>query len=157
MTMDLHADQIQAFFDVPVDHIYASSLFVPYIQKLNLENLIIAAPDMGGTKRASAYSRFLKAEMAICYKLRKQANVVEHMTIIGNVKGKNVVIVDDIIDTAGTMVLAAEMMMQQGANSVRAVATHAVLSGQAYERIEKSPLIDVIVSDSIPLRRHSDK
>lgn len=157
MTMDLHADQIQAFFHIPVDHIYASSLFVPYIQKLNLDNLVIAAPDMGGSKRANAYSRFLKAEMAICYKLRKQANVVEHMTVIGDIKDKNVVIVDDLIDTAGTMVLAAEMMMQKGAKSVRAVATHPVLSGNAYERINNSALLEVLVSDSIPLRMETPK
>jgi len=157
MTMDLHADQIQGFFDVPVDHIYASAIFVPYIANLNLDNLVIAAPDMGGSKRANAYSRFLKAEMAICYKLRKQANIVDHITVIGDIKDKNVVIVDDIIDTAGTMALAADMMMQKGAKSVRAVATHAVLSGSAYEKIERSTLSEVVVSDSIPLRQQCDK
>jgi ribose-phosphate pyrophosphokinase len=150
MTMDLHADQIQGFFNVPVDHLYASALFVPHIKSMNLDNLIIAAPDMGGTKRANAYSRFLKSEMAICYKLRKQANQIEHMAVIGDIRDKNVVIVDDMIDTAGTLTLCAEMMMDKGANSVRAVATHGVLSGPAYERIEKSKLTEVIVTDSIP-------
>lgn len=157
MTMDLHADQIQAFFNVPVDHIYASALFVPYVQSLNLDNLVIAAPDMGGSKRANAYSRFLQAEMAICYKLRKKANVIEHMTLIGDVKDKNIVIVDDIIDTAGTITLAADMMMQKGAKSVRAVVTHPVLSGPAFERLENSQLLELIVSDSIPLRHQCDK
>jgi ribose-phosphate pyrophosphokinase len=157
MTMDLHADPIQGFFDVPVDHLYASSLFVPYIQNLNIPNLAIAAPDMGGTKRANAYARFLKAEMVICYKLRKKANVVEEIKAIGDMEGKNIVIVDDMIDTAGTACLAAEMMMNEGANSVRMVATHAVLSGPAYERIENSILTEVIVTDSIPLKQESSK
>jgi len=157
MTMDLHADQIQGFFDVPVDHLYASSIFVPHIKEMNLENLVIAAPDMGGTKRANAYSRFLKCEMVICYKLRKKANYVNEITIIGDVKDKDVVIVDDMIDTAGTMVLAADLMTQRGARSVRAVATHPVLSGPAIERIEKSSLTEVIVSDTIPVKKDSPK
>lgn len=157
MTMDLHADQIQGFFDVPVDHLYASSIFVPYIKGLNLEDLVVAAPDMGGTKRANAYSRFLNCDMVICYKLRKKANYVDEITIIGDVSGKNVVIIDDLIDTAGTMVLAAELMMNQGAKSVRAIATHPVLSGSAYERIENSPLIELIVTDTIPLKQQSNK
>jgi ribose-phosphate pyrophosphokinase len=157
MTMDLHADQIQGFFNMQVDHIYASTLFVPYIKSLNIDNLVIAAPDMGGSKRANAYSRFLGAEMAICYKLRKKANVVDHITVIGEVENRNIVIVDDMIDTAGTVCLAAEMMMGRGAKSVRVVATHPVLSGQAYERIENSVIKEVIVSDSIPLRKESSK
>lgn len=157
MTMDLHADQIQGFFNMQVDHIYASTLFVPYIKSLTLDNLVIAAPDMGGSKRANAYSRFLGAEMAICYKLRKKANVVDHITVIGEVENKNIVIVDDMIDTAGTVCLAAEMMMGRGAKSVRVVATHPVLSGQAYERIENSVIKEVIVSDSIPLKQKSSK
>ena len=157
MTMDLHADQIQGFFSMQVDHIYASTLFVPYIKSLNLENLVIAAPDMGGTKRANAYSRFLGAEMAICYKLRKQANVVDHITVIGEVENKNIIIVDDMIDTAGTVCLAAEMMMGKGAKSVRVVATHPVLSGKAYERISASMITEVIVSDSIPIKQQSPK
>lgn len=157
MTMDLHADQIQGFFDVPVDHLYASSIFVPYIKDLGLEDLVIAAPDMGGTKRASAYSRFLNCEMVICYKLRKKANYVDEITIIGDVSGKNVVIVDDMIDTAGTILLAADLMMQSGAKSVRAVATHPVLSGQAVEKIEKSSISQVVVTDTIPHKFISDK
>ena len=157
MTMDLHADQIQGFFDVPVDHLYASSIFVPYIKDMGLEDLVIAAPDMGGTKRANAYSRFLNSEMVICYKLRKKANYVDEITIIGDVKDKNVVIVDDMIDTAGTMLLAADLMMQMGARSVRAVATHPVLSGQAVEKIEKSAIMEVVVTDTIPLKKPSDK
>jgi len=157
MTMDLHADQIQGFFNVPVDHIYASSLFVPYIKGLNLDELVIAAPDMGGTKRANAYSRFLNCEMVICYKQRKKANYVGKIIVIGEVKGKNIVIVDDMVDTAGTLTQVAEMMMEQGALSVRATATHPVLSGPAYERIEKSPLTEVVVTDSIPIRKESQK
>jgi ribose-phosphate pyrophosphokinase len=157
MTMDLHADQIQGFFNIPVDHIYASSLFVPYIKNLNLSDIVVAAPDMGGTKRANAYSRFLGTEMAICYKLRKQANVVDHVTVIGNVEGKNVIIVDDMIDTAGTVCLTAEMMMNLGAKSIRVVATHPVLSGEAYNRIEKSPITEMFVTDSIPLKQDLPK
>ena len=157
MTMDLHADQIQGFFNVPVDHLYASSLFVPYIQNLNLPNLIIAAPDMGGSKRANAYSRFLKTEMVICYKLRKKANYVDEIRVIGDVEGRDVVIVDDMVDTAGTVCLAADMMLNEGASSVRVVATHAVLSGPAFERIEESRIQEMIVTDSIPLRQKSDK
>ena len=157
MTMDLHADQIQGFFDVPVDHLYASSIFVPYIKALELEDLVVAAPDMGGTKRANAYSRFLNCEMVICYKLRKKANFVDEITIIGDVENRNVVIVDDMIDTAGTLLLAAEIMMQKGARSVRAVATHPVLSGNAIEKIEKSAIEKLVVTDTIPLRRNSEK
>lgn len=157
MTMDLHADQIQGFFNVPVDHIYASSIFVPYIKNLNLENLVIAAPDMGGTKRANAYSRFLNCEMVICYKLRKKANYVGEIKVIGEVKDRNIVIVDDMIDTAGTISLVSEMMMEQGARSVRVIATHPVLSGPAYERIENSQITEVVVTDSIPLKKESNK
>lgn len=157
MTMDLHADQIQGFFNVPVDHIFASSLFVPYIKNLNLEDLVIAAPDMGGTKRANAYSRFLKSEMVICYKLRKKANYVDEIQVIGDVKDKNIVIVDDMIDTGGTITLAARMMMDKGAKSVRAATTHPVLSGPAYERIENSPIKELLITDSIPLKQESNK
>ncbi|MCX7861714.1 MAG: ribose-phosphate pyrophosphokinase [Bacteroidales bacterium] len=157
MTMDLHADQIQGFFNIPVDHIYASAIFVPYIKSLNLDNLVVAAPDMGGSKRANAYSRFLGCEMVICYKLRKQANMVDHISMIGDVKDKNVVILDDMIDTAGTVCIAAEMMMNKGARSVRVVATHPILSGAAYERIEQSPISEVIVTDSIPLQKNCSK
>lgn len=157
MTMDLHADQIQGFFNVPVDHLYASTLFVPFIKNLELDNLVIAAPDMGGTKRANAYSRFLKTEMVICYKVRKKANVVEEIKVIGDVENKNVVIIDDMIDTASTICLAANLMKDLGAKSIRVVVTHPVLSGPAYERIEKSAITEVVVTDSIPLKNHSDK
>lgn len=151
MTADLHADQIQGFFDVPVDHIYASSIFLPYLRDLKLENMSIAAPDMGGAKRANAYSRILGCPLIICHKSREKANVVGSMTAIGDVEGKNIVIIDDMIDTAGTITKAANMLMEKGALSVRALATHAVLSGPAYERIAKSELKEVIISDTIPL------
>lgn len=157
VTMDLHADQIQGFFDIPVDHLYASSIFVPYIKKLNLDELVVAAPDVGGTKRANAYGRFLHTPMVIAHKTREKANVVGEITIIGNVKNKNVVIIDDIIDTAGTITKAAEVIMSHGARSVRVFATHPVFSGPAYERIEKSPICEVIVTDSIPLKKKSEK
>jgi ribose-phosphate pyrophosphokinase len=157
VTMDLHADQIQGFFDVPVDHLYASALFVPYIKSLNLDEIAIAAPDMGGTKRANAYSRFLNTDMVICYKLRKQANVVEDIKVIGIVEGKNVVIVDDMIDTAGTVCLAADMIISEGAKSVRVCATHPVLSGEAIEKIEDSGIIEVVVTDTIPINHDCKK
>jgi ribose-phosphate pyrophosphokinase len=157
MTMDLHADQIQGFFEVPVDHLFASTVFLPYIQSMKLDNLLIAAPDTGGTKRANAYSKFLNVDMAICYKQRKVANQVSDMTVIGDVKGKNVILIDDIIDTAGTLTKAAEMMMDKGALSVRAICTHAVLSGPAYERLEESALKELIVTDTIPLKKKSNK
>jgi ribose-phosphate pyrophosphokinase len=157
MTMDLHADQLQGFFDVPVDHLYASSIFVPYINKLNLDNMLVAAPDMGGSKRANAYSRFLKSEMVICYKLRKKANAIEEFKVIGDVRDKNVVVIDDMIDTAGTITVAANMMMEEGARSVRVFATHPVLSGPAYDRIESSKITEVVVTDTIPLKRESPK
>jgi ribose-phosphate pyrophosphokinase len=157
MTMDLHADQIQGFFDVPVDHLYASSLFVPYLKSLELPNMVIAAPDIGGSKRANAYSRFLNAEMVICYKLRKKANVISEMKVIGEVKDRDIIIVDDMIDTAGTVCLAADMMMEEGATSARVVATHPVLSGPAYDRINDSSISELVVTDTIPLRGHSDK
>lgn len=156
MTMDLHADQIQGFFDVPVDHLYASSIFVPYIKNLNLENIAIAAPDMGGAKRANAYSRFLNASLVICHKNRDKANQVGDMTAIGDVEGKNVIILDDMIDTAGTLTKAADMMMAKGALSVRAFATHAVLSGPAYERIRDSKIVELVVTDTIPLKKDKD-
>ena len=151
MTCDLHADQIQGFFDVPVDHIYASAVFLPYLQNLNIENLAIAAPDMGGAKRANAYARFLQCPVIICHKSREKANVVGSITAIGDVEGKNVVIVDDMIDTAGTLAKAANVLKEMGALSVRACATHAVFSGPAYDRIAESALEEVIVSDTIPL------
>lgn len=152
MTADLHADQIQGFFDVPVDHIYASSIFLPYLRDLNIENLSIASPDMGGAKRANAYSRILGAPMIICHKSREKANVVGSMTAIGDVEGKNVVIVDDMVDTAGTITKCSDMLMEKGALSVRAICTHPVLSGNAYERIARSSISEFIVTDTIPLR-----
>lgn len=152
ITMDLHAEQIQGFFEVPVDHLYASTIFVPYLQSLNIPDLLIAAPDTGGTKRANAYAKLLGSDLAICYKQRKVANQVESMTVIGDVRGKNVVIVDDMCDTAGTLCKAAEVMLENGAKSVRAICTHPVLSGQAYERIQASVLTELIVTDSIPLK-----
>jgi len=151
MTMDLHADQIQGFFEVPVDHLFASSIFLPHIQGLSLPNLLMAAPDTGGTKRASAYAKHLGCDMAICYKQRKVANQVDSMTVIGEVKGKDVVLVDDMVDTAGTLTKAADMMTDLGASSVRAVCTHAVLSGDACDRIERSSLTELIVTDTIPI------
>jgi ribose-phosphate pyrophosphokinase len=157
MTMDLHAPQIQGFFEVPVDHLEASVIFIPYIKQLNLEDLVIAAPDMGGTQRARMYAEHLLADMVICDKHRKRANQIASMRIIGDVKGKNVIIVDDIIDTGGTLTKAAEMMMNEGAKSVRAVCTHPVLSGNAYQTIENSALTEVIVCDTIPLTQQSDK
>jgi ribose-phosphate pyrophosphokinase len=157
ITMDLHADQIQGFFDVPVDHLYSSSIFIPYIQSLNLENLTMAAPDMGGSKRANAYSKYLNASMAICYKERKEANKVERMTLIGDVEGRDVVLIDDIIDTAGTITMAADMIMDKGAKSVRAFCTHPVLSGKALERIENSKITELVVTDTIPLKVESPK
>lgn len=157
ITMDLHAAQIQGFFNLPVDHLYASSIFVPYIKQLNLDNLVIASPDVGGTKRANSYAKFLQTPMVICHKHRAKANVIEEMRVIGDVKGKNVVLLDDMVDTAGTLTKAAGMMMEQGALSVRAFATHAVLSGKAYENIENSALIELVVTDTIPLKRESSK
>jgi len=152
MTMDLHAPQIQGFFDVPVDHLDPSTIFVPYIQSLQLPNLVIAAPDMGGVHRARTYAKYFNAEMAICDKQRKRANEVESMQVIGEVEGKHIVLVDDIIDTAGTMTMAASLLMDRGALSVRAFCTHPVLSGQAYDRIENSPIKELIVCDSIPVK-----
>jgi ribose-phosphate pyrophosphokinase len=157
ITMDLHADQIQGFFEKPVDHLFASTIFVPHLKSLNLENLTIASPDMGGSKRAYAYSKFLKSDVVICYKQREKANVISHMELIGDVKGKNVVLVDDMVDTAGTLTKAAEVMRERGAISVRAVCTHALLSGNAYERIENSLLEELIVTDSIPPKKQSPK
>lgn len=157
VTIDLHADQIQGFFEVPVDHLYASKLFLEHIKQLDLPNLMIAAPDTGGTKRANSYAKHLGVDMAICYKERKVANVVDSMTLIGDVKGKDVVLIDDIIDTAGTMCKAADLIMKKGASSVRAFCTHPVLSGPAYDRINASALTELIVTDTIPLKQESDK
>lgn len=157
MTMDLHADQIQGFFEVPVDHLFASSIFLPHITNLMIKKLVIATPDTGGTKRANAYAKYLDAEMAICYKQRKKANEIQSMTVIGDVEGKDVILVDDMCDTAGTLVTAADLMLEKGATSVRAVCTHPILSGKAYERIENSGLTELIVTDTIPLKQKSSK
>lgn len=157
ITMDLHADQIQGFFEVPVDHLFASAIFLPYLESLELENLTMASPDMGGSKRANSYAKYLNSEVVICYKQRLRANVIEKMTVIGDVKDRDIVLVDDIIDTAGTLTKAADLMMEQGARSVRAVCTHPVLSGNAYERIENSALEELIVTDTIPLRQQTAK
>ena len=157
ITMDLHADQIQGFFEKPVDHLFASTIFLPYVKELNLDNLTIASPDMGGSKRAYAYSKFLESDVVICYKQRAKANVISHMELIGDVTGKNVILVDDMVDTAGTLSKAADLMMERGALSVRAICTHPILSGNAYERIENSCLKELIVTDSIPLKQESNK
>ncbi len=157
MTMDLHAAQIQAFFDVPVDHLDASVIFVPYIKSLGLENLTIASPDMGGSYRARTFAKFFNAEVVICDKRRKRANEIESMSIIGDVVGLDIVLIDDICDTAGTLSKAAALIMEKGARSVRAVCTHPVLSGKAYETIENSMLTELIVTDTIPLKRESSK
>jgi len=157
ITMDLHADQIQGFFKKPVDHLYASTIFMPYVKSLNLDNLTIASPDMGGSKRAYAYSKHLLCDVVICYKQRKKANVISHMELIGDVKGKNVILVDDMIDTGGTLAHAANLMMERGAISVRAICTHPILSGDAYNKIQESGLTELIVSDTIPLKKETSK
>ena len=158
ITMDLHADQIQGFFNVPVDHRYASMVFIDYLrQTSDLERTVIATPDVGGAKRANSYAKFLGVPMVICHKSRAKANEVAEMTIIGDVTDKDVILVDDIVDTAGTICKAADLMIQNGARSVRAVASHAVLSDPATERINASALKEMIFTDSIPLRKHSDK
>lgn len=157
MTMDLHADQIQGFFEVPVDHLFASTLFFNEMKALDTGNLIMAAPDAGGAKRANAYAKKLDTGLAICHKHRKKANEVAEMTVIGDVSGKDVILIDDMCDTAGTLTKAAELFMEKGAKSVRAFCTHAVLSGPAYERIENSRLTELIVTDTIPLKQQSSK
>ncbi len=148
----MHADQIQGFFEIPVDHLYASTIFVPYIQSLGLDNLTIASPDMGGAKRAKNYASHLGAEVVIAYKERKRANVVDDMFLIGDVKDRNVILIDDMIDTAGTLCKASDILIKNGAKSVRAIATHGVLSGKAYDNIQNSSMVEVIVTDSIPVQ-----
>ena len=157
ITMDLHADQIQGFFDVPVDHLYASGVILPYLQKLNLEDLVIASPDVGGSKRANTYAKFLGCPLVLCNKTRARANVVDTMQIIGDVKGKNVVIVDDMVDTAGTITKAADLMKASGAKSVRACASHCVMSGPASERVQASALEEIVFTDSIPYTQRCAK
>lgn len=157
MTMDLHADQIQGFFQIPVDHLYASTIFLPYIQSLKLDDLCIASPDMGGSKRAYAYAKALNSDVVVCYKQRKKANVISHMELIGDVTGKNVVLVDDMVDTAGTLSKAGDLIIEKGAKSVRAICTHGVLSGNAYEKIEKSKLKELIVTDTVPKIKSNSK
>lgn len=157
ITMDLHADQIQGFFNVPVDHLFASTMFVPFIEKMGLDNVIIASPDVGGTKRANTYAKMLQTDMVICHKTRARPNEVGSMTVIGDVAGKDVIIVDDMIDTAGTITKAANLMKNKGARSVRAFAAHGTLSGPAIERIEKSELEEVYFTDSIKPKTGSDK
>ncbi len=156
ITMDLHADQIQGFFDIPVDHIYASRIFVPYVQQMGLENLSVATPDIGGSKRANSYASYLDAPLIICHKHRERPNVVGTMTAIGTVEDRNILLLDDMIDTAGTITKAANMFMDMGARSVRACVTHPLLSGEAYERINDSKLVEVITTDTIPLRTDKD-
>ena len=153
ITMDLHADQIQGFFDIPVDHLYASMVFIPYIKSLNLDDLVIATPDVGGSKRASAYSKCLGVPLVLCHKTRAKANVVDTMQIIGDVEGKNVILVDDIVDTAGTISKAADLMMENGAKSVRAIASHCIMSGNASERVRESKMTEIVFTNSIPYDR----
>jgi ribose-phosphate pyrophosphokinase len=157
ITMDLHADQIQGFFNMPVDHLFASAMFIPFIRQMGLENITIASPDVGGTKRANTYARMLDTDMVICHKSRPKANTVGSMTLIGDVKGKDVILVDDMIDTGGTVTKAANIMMEEGARSVRAFAAHGILSGPAVERIEKSSLVEVYFTDSLEPKNTSSK
>ena len=157
ITMDLHADQIQGFFDVPVDHLYASGVLLPYLQSLNLENLVIASPDVGGSKRANTYAKYLGCPLVLCNKTRARANVVATMQIIGEVEGKNVVIIDDMVDTAGTITKAADLMMEAGAKSVRACASHCVMSGPASDRVQESALEEIVFTDSIPYTQRCAK
>ncbi|MFT5641779.1 MAG: ribose-phosphate pyrophosphokinase, partial [Cyclobacteriaceae bacterium] len=157
MTMDLHAGQIQGFFDIPVDHLDGTAIFVPYVQSLNLENLIFASPDVGGTARARAFAKHFQVDMVVCDKHRKRANEIASMQVIGNVEGRDVILVDDMADTAGTISKAANLLKEKGASSVRAICTHPILSGKAYENIANSALIEMIVTDTIPLKQASEK
>jgi ribose-phosphate pyrophosphokinase len=157
ITIDLHADQIQGFFDVPVDHLFASSIFVPYLKKMNYPNLTMASPDTGGTRRVATYAKFLGTDFVICYKQRGNPNEVTKMALVGEVKGRDVILVDDIVDTAGTVTKAASIIMENGANSVRAMCTHPVFSNDALAKIEKSPILEIVVTDTIPLKKESEK
>jgi ribose-phosphate pyrophosphokinase len=157
IALDLHADQIQGFFDVPVDHLYASSVFIPYLKTLHLPKLTFASPDTGGTRRAGSYAKFFHTDFAICYKHRSKPNEIERMALVGDVEGKDVVLLDDIVDTAGTLAKAAQIIKDNGASSVRAMVTHPLLSGKACEVIEASAIEELIVTDTIPLRHPSPK
>lgn len=157
ITMDLHADQIQGFFNVPVDHLYASTVFAPYIDSLKLENLVIASPDVGGSKRANTYAKHFGVPMVLCHKSRAKANEIENMVVIGDVKDKNVILIDDMVDTAGTITKAADLMINQGARSVRAITSHAVMSDPATERVTNSELEEIIFTDSIPYQKECEK
>ncbi len=157
ITMDLHADQIQGFFNVPVDHLYASSVFIPYIESLKLEDMVVATPDVGGAKRANSYAKYLNVPLVLCHKQRAKANVVASMTVIGDVKGKNVILIDDMVDTAGTITKAADLMMAEGAKSVRALASHAIMSDPASERVDASAMTEMIFTNSIPLNKECKK
>ena len=157
VSMDLHADQIQGFFNIPVDHLYASSVFIPYIQSLNLENLVIATPDVGGAKRANSYAKYLNVPLVLCHKQRAKANVVANMTVIGDVKDKNVILIDDMVDTAGTITKAADLMISEGARSVRALCSHAIMSDPASERVDNCGLTEMIFTNSIPFNKDCKK
>lgn len=157
MTMDFHADQIQGFFDIPVDHLKSEAIFIPYLRKEDLSNVTFASPDVGGVKRARTYAKYFARDLVICDKYRKRANEVAGMTVIGEVKDADVILVDDIVDTAGTLCRAADIIMDKGARSVRAMCTHPVLSGKAYENIEKSRIAEIICCDTIPLKQKSKK
>lgn len=157
MTMDFHANQIQGFFDIPVDHLQSDAIFIPYLRKQDMSNIIFASPDVGGVKRARTYAKFFDRPIVICDKYREKANEVKSMTVIGDVEGGDVIIVDDLVDTAGTLCKAADVLLEEGARSVRAICTHPVMSGPAYERIENSSLDKLIVSDTIPLKKKSNK
>jgi len=157
MTMDLHADQIQGFFDIPVDHLKGEAIFMPYLEKQDLTNTIFASPDVGGVKRARSFAKYFKRDLVICDKERIKANEVKSITVIGDVTGADVILVDDLIDTAGTLCKAADALIEKGARSVKAMCTHPVLSGKAYENIENSQISKIITTDTIPLKRQSDK
>ena len=157
ITMDLHADQIQGFFDVPVDHLYASNVIIPYLESLNLEDLVIASPDVGGSKRANTYAKYFGCPLVLCNKTRARANVVASMQIIGDVAGKNVVVIDDMVDTAGTITKAADLMKEHGAKTVRACASHCVMSGPASDRVQESALEEIVFTDSIPYTQRCAK
>ena len=157
MTMDFHADQIQGFFDIPVDHLKSEAIFFPYLRKQDLSNVVFASPDVGGVKRARTYAKYFERDMVICDKYRKRANEVAGMTLIGDVKGADVILVDDLVDTAGTLCRAADLIIEKGAKSVKALCTHPVLSGKAYDNVEKSSLQELLVTDTIPLKQNSKK